>query len=212
MLFCCYICKLNDYEMSKIDIYRQNPTLLWDDFRRGDEDAFSALFNLYSDALFRYGMKFVRDQGLVKDCIQDLFIKLHRNYANLSSTNNPLLYLFKSLKNRLADVLESKNGKILYMPQDELPFLVDYIFDPEEEQDGDDEIRETFDRVMGMLTPRQKEAIYLHYQSELSYEEIAQLLDINYQSVRNLIHRAVERVRTEMDTALFILLFVKYIT
>lgn len=94
--------------MNNIEKYRQNPSLLWDDFRKGDESAFSALFTLYSDVLFRYGIKFVKDQGLVKDCIQELFIKLHKNRANLSSTNNPLLYLFKSLKNKLVDVLESK--------------------------------------------------------------------------------------------------------
>lgn len=197
--------------MNNIEKYRQNPSLLWDDFRKGDESAFSALFTLYSDVLFRYGIKFVKDQALVKDCIQDLFIKLHKNRANLSSTNNPLLYLFKSLKNKLADVLESKNNRIMYIPQEELPFLVDYRFEPDDEQDGDDEIRETFDRVMNLLTPRQKEAIYLHYQSEMSYDEIAQLLGINYQSVRNLIHRAVEKVRSEMDVALFLLLFLKHI-
>lgn len=99
----------------------------------------------------------------------------------------------------------------MYIPQDELPFLVDYRFQPDDEQDGDDEIRETFDRVINLLTPRQKEAIYLHYQSEMSYDEIAQLLGINYQSVRNLIHRAVEKVRSEMDVALFLLLFIKHV-
>lgn len=197
--------------MNKLDKYRQNPVMLWDDFRNGDEEAFSALFNLYSDPLFRYGMKFVMDDGIVKDCIQELFIKLHKNHANLSPTNNPLLYLFKSLKNRVIDTIESRSNRILYIPQEELPFLVDYKFDPADEQDGDDEIQETFDKVMNLLTPRQKEAIYLHYQSELSYEEIAELLGINYQSVRNLIHRAVEKVRSEMDMTIFILLFTKYV-
>lgn len=197
--------------MNNLEKYRQNPSQLWDDFRNGDDIAFSALFNLYSDALFRYGSKFVKDQGLVKDCIQDIFIKLHKNHANLSPTTNPLLYLFKSLKNRLADALESRSNRIMYIPQEELPFLVDYKFEPEDEHEGDDEIRETFERVMNLLTPRQKEAIYLHYQSELSYEEIAQLLGINYQSVRNLIHRAVEKVRLEMNITLFLMLYLKHV-
>lgn len=190
--------------MNNLGRYRDNPTLLWDDFRAGNEMAFSALFNLYSDPLFRYGMKFISDEGLVKDCIQELFIKLYKNRSNLSFTDNPLLYLFKSLKNRIADVLGSKNERIMYLPYEDLPFLVDYKFEPIDEQEMDEEIIEIFNKAMSFLTPRQKEAIYLHYQSELTYEEISQLLNINYQSVRNLIHRAVEKIRAEMDFAVFL--------
>ncbi|WP_321424469.1 sigma-70 family RNA polymerase sigma factor [uncultured Bacteroides sp.] len=190
--------------MNNLERYRDNPTLLWNDFRAGNEKAFSALFNLYSDPLFRYGMKFISDEGLVKDCIQELFIKLYKNRSNLSFTDNPLLYLFKSLKNRIADVLGSKNERIMYLPNEDLPFLVDYKFEPIDEQEMDEEIIEIFNKAMSFLTPRQKEAIYLHYQSELTYEEISQLLNINYQSVRNLIHRAVEKIRAEMDFAVFL--------
>ncbi|WP_321518933.1 sigma-70 family RNA polymerase sigma factor [uncultured Bacteroides sp.] len=197
--------------MSNLEKYIKNPSLLWDDFRGGNEKAFSALFNIYSDPLFRYGMKFISDEGLVKDCIQELFIKLYRNHSNLSPTDNPLLYLFKSLKNRLADVLGSRNERIMYMPNEDLPFLVDYRFDPVDDQDIDEELIATFNKAMSFLTPRQKEAIYLHYQSELTYEEIAQLLNINYQSVRNLIHRAVEKIRTEMDLTVFLFLVIKFV-
>jgi len=191
--------------MNKIQEYKQDPTLLWNDFRDGDEIAFTVLFDLYSDALFRYGIKFVIDDDLVKDCIQDLFIKLHKNRANLAPTNNPLLYLFKALKNSIIDSLEAKDSRITYFPQDELPFWVDYRLNDQssEDNDKDEEIRELFNKVIKMLTPRQKEAVYLHYQSELSYEEIAQLLEINCQSVRNLVHRAVEKIRTEMNFNLF---------
>jgi len=62
--------------MSNLEKYKKNPSLLWDDFRGGNEKAFSALFNIYSDPLFRYGMKFMSDEGLVKDCIQVIVYKV----------------------------------------------------------------------------------------------------------------------------------------
>jgi len=192
--------------MNKMQEYKRDPALLWNDFREGNETAFTILFDLYSDSLFRYGIKFVIDDDLVKDCIQDLFIKLHKNHANLAPTNNPLLYLFKALKNSILDALEAKDNRITYFPQDELPFWVDYKLNNQlEDNENDEEIKELFNKVINMLTPRQKEAIYLHYQSELSYEEIAQLLDINCQSVRNLVHRAVEKIRAEMNFNIFCL-------
>ena len=48
----------------------RNETALWKLFREGDEQAFSMLFELTSDRLYRYGTKFVNDGELVKDCIQ----------------------------------------------------------------------------------------------------------------------------------------------
>ena len=40
---------------------------------------------------------------------------------------------------------------------------------------------------MATLSPRQKEAIYLKFVSELSYEELAKVMQLNYQSARNLV-------------------------
>jgi RNA polymerase sigma-70 factor (ECF subfamily) len=49
--------------------------------------------------------------------------------------------------------------------------------------------------AMLSLTERQKEAIYLRYNRGLEYEEISFLLNLNYQSSRALIHRAIEKLR-----------------
>ena len=48
---------------------------------------------------------------------------------------------------------------------------------------------------MGELSDRQREAIYLRYVSGLSYEELSEVLQLNYQSARNLIHRGIEKLR-----------------
>ena len=81
----------------------KNETTLWELFRNGEESAFSALFELTSDKLYRYGTKFVSDEESVKDCIQELFIKLYENRQQLPALSNPLFYLFSSLKNLLID-------------------------------------------------------------------------------------------------------------
>lgn len=148
------------------------------------------------------------DENIVKDCIQDLFIKIHSNRASLSSTNSPKFYLLLSLKNIIIDYL-SKYNKITYLSPEDLPFFISYQFQEEEDNEIDDEIKNKFDKVVSLLSPRQKEALYLHFQLELSYEEVSKLLDINYQSLRNLIHRSISKVREQMDVSLFIMVFIK---
>lgn len=179
---------------------------IWDKFRKGDKEAFSDLFEKMSDRLFRYGIKFTFDEELVKDCVQELFIKLLRNKDNLPEVINPDFYLFRSLKHLLIDTIEQKE-KIVYFSSEELPFHVKFIHDQNENKEYDEEIRERFEYVVNLLSDRQKEAIYLRYQHDMSYEEISKLLGVNYQSARNLIHRSLEKIRSEMDFNLFILLF-----
>lgn len=183
-----------------------NPITLWDNFRAGDNDAFSLLFETYLESLYRYGLKFISDESIVKDCIQDLFIKIYNNRESLSPTTNPKFYLLFSLKNMILDTL-SENKRITYVPPGDLPFIASHYNtmgdETNENEENEEELKLKFEQVLGMLNARQKEAIYLRFQLELSYEEITKLLGINYQSVRNLIHRAITKIRE--NTELFIL-------
>ncbi|GHT66545.1 RNA polymerase [Bacteroidia bacterium] len=183
---------------------------LWNHFREGDKAAFAALFERTSDRLYRYGLKFTDDEELVKDCIQDLFLKTHQNRAELPDVDNCAFYLFKLLKNMLVDAFRQQE-KIGYISPQELPFHAEFVYDQSEQDDTDDEIHERFEQVLSLLSDRQKEAIYLRYQAEMSYEEISQLLGINYQSARNLIHRSIEKIRKEMNLGVFITLFISFI-
>ena len=176
-----------------------NSVEIWNLFRNGDENAFALLFETFSESLYRYGTKFIEDEGLVKDCIQDLFLKLHENRASLSPTKHPKFYLLLALKNILVDAI-AKNQRMLYMPMNELPFFATYLFEEEERAMEEKEaIEEKIEQCIQMLLPRQKEAIYLRFQLDLTYEEIAELLGVSYQSARNLIHRSILTIRERMN-------------
>jgi len=114
---------LNDYE-------------LWESFRDGDDKAFSEIFNRHVQMLFRYGVKFIHDEEMVKDSIQELFVKLYHNRQNLSSTDNIHLYLFRALKNKLIDALYSRRDTIS-LSSTVLPFEIANPEDPDMEDDWD---------------------------------------------------------------------------
>ncbi|MDD2436070.1 MAG: sigma-70 family RNA polymerase sigma factor [Massilibacteroides sp.] len=169
----------------------------WERLRGNQADALSQLFRQTSDLLFRYGSKFYSDQELVKDCIQELFVKLHQTQNELPTLKNPLFYLFRVLKNILFNAIRQR-AKLLYLSPQDLPFQAEFYFEPEEKDDENlEETSALLEQLFSCLSNRQKEAIYLRYQMDMSYEEIAQLLEINYQSARNLVHRALEKIRAE---------------
>ncbi len=173
---------------------------IWERFRQKDDEAFSMLFETCAEYLYRYGRKFVSDDDFVRDCVQDLFIKLYNNRTSLSSTANPKSYLLLSMKNTIIDAL-CKTRRMMYVSPDDLPFIAEVYYLHEE--DAPEAIVTATGRkvkqAMETLNARQKEAIYLRLQLGLSYDEVSRMLGINYQSARNLIHRSITKIRSTVD-------------
>lgn len=193
--------------MIEKSITMTEPIVLWNNFREGSDQAFSDLFDLYSETLYRYGLKFDLDCDLVKDSIQDVFVHLY-NHKNLPSVDNPKYYLLRALKNNLLNKL-AKQKQIPTVSLQDLPFLVEYEMSEIEnisDVDERDDLEEKLKFVIELLPPRQKEALYLRFQLEMSYEEISDMLSLNYQSTRNLIHRAVKNVRSHIELSVFLML------
>ena len=75
---------------------------LWIQLRKGDTGAYGSLVKLYYQDLFKYGSSFTRDEELVKDCMQDLFLSLWKNRETIRDTAFVKYYLLKSLRRLIA--------------------------------------------------------------------------------------------------------------
>jgi RNA polymerase sigma factor (sigma-70 family) len=56
-------------------------------------------------------------------------------------------------------------------------------------------LSDTIEEFFGKLSPRQRQIVNLYYIEHRKYEEICRIMGINYQSVRNLMHRSISRLR-----------------
>ena len=68
-------------------------------FINGDTTAFSKLYNLHVNLLYNYGCKLTTDVELLKDCIQEVFIKIYNKRTELDTVANFKSYIIISLKN-----------------------------------------------------------------------------------------------------------------
>lgn len=176
-----------------------NESYWWSLFLQGNKHAFSEIFLAFHDDLFRYGIKLTRDPETVNDCIQNLFLKLWKNRNNLKPVRDIKPYLFKSLRNHIIDILELKR-QTLPLDQDiEELFIIeftaeDFMISSQIEK----ETQEKVIQLLNQLTPRQRHAIYLRYFEELEFETIAQLMNMQVQSVRNSISRGLQVMRDFM--------------
>lgn len=176
----------------------ESDELLWVDFISGNSEAYKKIYDSHIQFLFKYGCHFTGDEYLVQDCIQDLFIDLHNYRLKLGKTNNIKAYLFLSLKRKIIKKLD-QGEKIKSLNIDSLPF--DYSLFAEDNSVNELNAKRIkyLEKAMEELSTRQKEAIYLKFVSGLSYEEMCNVLHLNYQAARNLVYRGMEKLRESLD-------------
>ncbi len=165
-------------------------------FQAGNMAAFSQLYDLHINILFNYGLKLTIDKELLKDCIHDIFVKLYTKKDELGTIDNLKSYLFISLKNKLCDELRKR----MYM-SDTTAEEVNAIAPTDVEDDYMEEEQRQNEfslvkRLLDQLSPRQREALTLYYIEEKKYEDICEIMNMNYQSVRNLMYRGLTKLRS----------------
>jgi len=166
---------------------------LWDDFRAGDERAFTKLFLTHYDALCSYGRKLTADEELVKDCIQTLFQKLWRRRQALGPVSIVKPYLYKALRRAIGDETKLLRRHSLLLPTYKDEFDVTYSHeDFLVAQQLSQEQSAKLLAVLNRLSKRQREAIYLKFFDGFSYDKISEIMALNLQSVRNLVHQALK--------------------
>lgn len=165
-------------------------------FQAGNIAAFSQLYDLHINILFNYGLKLTLDKELLKDCIHDVFVKLYTKKEELGTVDNLKSYLFISLKNKLCDELR-KRMFMSDMAVEEVNAATptDVEDDYVEEEKRKNEYR-LVAHLLDQLSPRQREALTLYYIEEKKYEDICEIMQMNYQSVRNLMHRGLTKLRS----------------
>ncbi len=162
---------------------------VWDQFRSGDQAAFSTLYQHFVQPLYAYSLGVTNDKELIKDCLHDLFVELWRNHATIGPTTSVKFYLMASIKRKLVRHMETSlrhfNHHVNYTKdfmEDEVSqesLLIRY----EEEIVANKQLKD----CLNLLSKRQREAISLRFFHNMDTDQISSSMRINPQSVYNLI-------------------------
>lgn len=141
--------------------------------------------------LYRLVYLWVRDRALAEDVLQNVFEKSFEKEQELINHPNLSGWLVKSLKNevlmhfRKSNRLESLEGLEAIEP----------------EESGSEDTKDSVNKVMSLLKGlplKQKEVFQLREVEGLSYEEIAEHLEISLEQVKVNLHRARKSIREKM--------------
>jgi RNA polymerase sigma factor (sigma-70 family) len=178
---------------------------LWASFRKGDEASLEKLFNSYYSVLLNYGQKFTHNKFFIEESVQDLFVKLWNNRLSLGETASVKNYLFKAFRSVLFRKLKRQASNVMERLDDErYEFRIELAPDQKiMETENEQEVLKSIQAGLAALTSRQREAIFLRFYEDMSYDQVAEILDMNVGSTYKLIYRALERLKEKMGPVLF---------
>lgn len=173
--------------------------------QQNDEQALAAIMRKYYTALYNYGARFTNDEALVKDCIQEVFISLWQRRESAAEILSPRYYLLRAVKNK---VLKSLHQHVLRTGPMESESAYDFLqeFSMEKliiDKQMSEEQATILRKTMAQLSKRQHELIYLKFYQHLDHAQIAGLMNLNRQSVYNLLHETIQKLRSLWQAEIF---------
>lgn len=173
---------------------------LWVLFLDGDMQAFHEVYSFHYQMLYNFGLKFLKP-AKVEDCIHDTFLNILHYKDKVKNVKNVKAYLFKSFRNQ---AIKSLNDNRLDFN------LIEEVIPQEEDKRDQEKILTELKELILQLSPREREIIYLKYFQEFNNKEIAILLEIKYQTVRNILADAIKKMRVLGDDFVqFLFLLIK---
>ena len=136
-------------------------------------------------AYFRYRHG---DTQSAEDLLQDTFVHAMKHPERILEADSPRAYLFGIARNLRLDAFRRQR------PSEEMPAEI-----PTETKSEPDPRLENMREAIASLPAAQGEVLLLRLQQELSYEEIAQVLDIPIGTVRSRLHHAVQQLRQSLQ-------------
>ena len=174
--------------------------------KRGDRAAFAALVEKYKQPLFNFVFRTLRDETESEDVAQNTFLQVWKSRARYERTAKFSTWLFTIARNLClneirrrsrhpAESLEESHAE--HEDQPSRQYEDKKVFLPTENV-LHGELAHKIEEALAGLPENQRTAILLCRQDELSYEEIAEVLDCSLSATKSLIHRGREVLKEKL--------------
>ncbi len=156
--------------------------------RKGDTLCWEELVSIYYEDIFRYCIYHSPDMEGARDAVQDTFLKVICYFPQYQDRGKFRGFLYKVASNTCTDLWRQK--KAAELPED-MEFL--------ETGYANSEAQVNFQHMVRKLPEELREIVYLKYAQELSFKEIAMVLDLPMRTVQSRLRRALKLLKREME-------------
>lgn len=162
-----------------------------------DEEAYASLFRQFYVQLCRFSLKYVREEAVSEEIVQDVFISLWEKRESLNIHSSLKAYLFRAVKNSSINYLNSQFAR-----QDFQRDFFDHTELPvnnTQETLVYDELREIVQKAINGLPSRCRTIYTMSRNTGMSYQEIANELDVSVKTVETQMGIAFKKLRSYLQ-------------
>lgn len=164
---------------------------------RGDNDAFSALYTLYSGKCAGFIKALIHDGEVAGDLTQDIFVKIWVRRKYVSKVSSFESYLLKMAKNAVLDF--SKRKGVSRRFQEEAAVLSKELTGEDGDYVEHSEFIENLNRAVSELPPQRRRVFVMSRFQGLSNPQIADLTGLSIRTVETHITHALKHLRKALE-------------
>lgn len=177
-------------------------TFLLQHMQQGDKKAFDTLFRKYYPMLCAYAHRFVELED-AEEIVQDTLLWLWENKKTLIIKTSLSAYLFKMIHHRALNRLAQQDAinranTLFYEKMQEMLQDTDYY--------QIEELTRRIKDAVNLLPPSYRDAFVMHRFHDMSYKEIAAILNVSTKTVDYRIQQALKQLKIELKDYLPLLL------
>lgn len=162
-----------------------------------DKDILKHLFDIYYENLVRYSISLISSNEVAEEIVQDVFVNIWNNRKQFNIESSLKSYLFTSVRNRSINHLKSKYQKVKHQDISETRNLQDALLADQNIQA--EQLNEIISEAINQLPEKCRIIFNLSRNSDLTYNEIANKLNISNRTVQAQIGIAIIRIKNHLN-------------
>ena len=168
-------------------------------YQNGEQAAFETLYRRYKDVLYRYFVKHCSDKQQSEELYQEVWIKLIKSTARYKPKAKFKTYLFTIAHNTLVDFYrKAKPTQIVEFEDAEMTEDFTYNSAPVALPEDEFTLKQKsklFMQTLEALPADQKEAAILHFEQEMSVQEIAEITQVKMETAKSRLRYAKNKLK-----------------
>ena len=185
----------------------QDDTLLIERFQRGDRAAMDALIAKHQARAYQYAFRLTKDVEEASDVVAEAFVRVYRAIGNFKGESQFTTWLYRILTNCYLDMRKKQSNRrttsiheAQHMGDGDVQLQIEDTGPSPHELAESTERWDLISKAVQQLPEYQKAMILMYHTEHLSYEEIAEALDLPIGTVKSRLNRARLSMRDLLAT------------
>lgn len=175
-----------------------NNKLLVIEIMKGNDKAFSELFNAFYNDVYAYSLSMLKNQVHAEEIVQDVFLNIWLHRERLNPDLSFKSYVFTITRNLTFNLINkvANNHKL----KEEVFYKSQKSYSPVEDSISEADYDSLKQKAIEQLPAKRRIIFEMSRNEEMSYEEISKKLNISVSTVKGQMSKALAEIRTYLET------------